>query len=273
VLTRWSGASTAAAGNGLDDGRFMVGWKVTGPVDGFWHYEIAVHNLDNHAGGAALRLPVCPTARVRNPGFRDIDGNALNEWTFHRAGSEIAWLAAADNPLDWNTIYNFWFDCDAAPAAGPVTIDRARIGPGALSVIVPAQVPGVLGHEYLGDGCGSPAPLLAGNGLPSIPNGGHALTVRGTALAPTVLALSLAGASAPLGGGCVRWLDDAQMAGSALVVADGAGVVSWNLPIPAGLPPLDLFFQAAQFVPGGPLLSGIALSNGLRTRLGATGCP
>ena len=37
VLTRWTGAQTAIGQNGMDDGRFMLGWKVTGPVDGFWH--------------------------------------------------------------------------------------------------------------------------------------------------------------------------------------------------------------------------------------------
>lgn len=273
VLTRWSGASTATNRNGLDDGHFMVGCKVTGPVDGFWHYEIAVQNIDNAAGAAALRVPVCPSARVRNAGFRDIDRNALNQWTVSTTSGEIAWLAAANNALDWNTIYNFWFDCDAAPIAGAVTIDRARLGPGALGFPVAGQVPGLLGSEYLGDGCGSPAPTLVANGLPSSPNAAYALTVQGAALAPTLLVLSLGGDGSQLGNGCVRFVDPGQVGGSSLLLADGAGRANWSLPVPAGLSPFDVFGQAAQLAAVGPLLGGVTLSNGVRIRVGGTGCP
>jgi hypothetical protein len=272
VLTRWSGASTATARNGNDDGHFMVGWKVTGPVDGFWHYELAIHNIDNAAGGAAIRLPVCATARVRNAGFRDIDTNVLNEWTFSRTGNEIAWLAAANNPLDWNTIYNVWFDCDAAPVAGNISIDRARIGPGALSVVVAAQVPGRLGQEYTGAGCGTPAPTLAANGLPTIPNASYALTLQGAANAPSLLALSLGGDNASLGAGCTRYIDPVLATASSLMTADVLGRATWNLPIGPALLAMDIWCQGAQIVNGGPLFGQMTLTNGLRVRIGAAGC-
>src|SRR5262249_13306667 len=68
--------------------------------------------------------------------------NPLNQWTFTRAANEIAFTAAAGNALDWNTIYNFWFDCSVAPVSGPVRIDEARPGPGLLDVVVASQVPG-----------------------------------------------------------------------------------------------------------------------------------
>jgi len=272
VLTRWSGAITAVGGNGQDDGRFMVGCRVTGPVDGFWHYEIAVHNLDNASGGAALRIPVCPAARVRNAGFRDIDRDAQNDWAFNRTSGEIAFLITGTNSLDWNTLYNFWFDSDAAPVAGTVAVDRARAGAGQMSVSVGAQVPGLLGHEYLGDGCGNPAPELTANGVPTIPNAAYALRTRGTAQAPAALVFSLGGDSASLGNGCTRFVDLARLAGSLVAVADGSGVVTWSLPIPAGLGPFDLFVQPTEIVPGGPWLGTLALGNGLRVRIGGSGC-
>jgi hypothetical protein len=157
VLTRWGGASTGIGQNGMDDGRFLVAVKVTGPVAGVWHYEYAVHNLDNSRGAAALRIPMPAAATVTNPGFRDIDSDALNEWSYSRAGNEIAFTAAANNALEWNTIYNVWFDSTQAPPLGPVSIDQARIGPGALTVVVDPIVPGGFSDASataLGTGCG-----------------------------------------------------------------------------------------------------------------------
>ncbi|CAN0494139.1 unnamed protein product, partial [Discosporangium mesarthrocarpum] len=141
VLTRWTDATTAMGQNGNDDGRFMVAVKVTGPTNGMWHYEYAVHNIDNHRGGATVRIPMCGDARVENIGFHDIDQNGLNDWTTNRTGTQLEFLAAADNPLDWNTIYNFWFDSDASPSLSRVFIDEARPGPGGLTVFVDATVP------------------------------------------------------------------------------------------------------------------------------------
>jgi hypothetical protein len=48
---------------------------------GQYHYEYAVHNVDNSRGGATLRVPSTPAAVVTNFSFRDIDNNALNDWT------------------------------------------------------------------------------------------------------------------------------------------------------------------------------------------------
>ncbi len=272
VLHHWSGATTAAAGNGTDDGRFMVGCKVTGPVNGMWHYELAVHNLDNHSGGAAFRLPICPTARVENADFRDIDKNLLNEWSYQRTASEISWMAPAGNALNWNTIYNVSFDSDAAPTAGMMAIDRARLGPGALTVSVPAQVPGTVGNEYVGDGCGAVPPALFANGLPEIPNPGYELAVQGAGSVPTLLVASLAGDNAALGSGCFRYINLSSVALTDIRMSNSAGRATWSLPIPAGLSTFDLHFQAAQLVSTGPYL-GADLSNGLRVRVGGTGCP
>ncbi|HEU4420075.1 MAG TPA: hypothetical protein VFT55_14165 [Planctomycetota bacterium] len=158
VLTRWQGAVTDLGGNGNDDGRFLVAVKVTGPVAGLWHYEYAVHNLDNHRGGASLRVPVDAAATVQNPGFRDIDADPLNDWTYARTATEISFSASAANPLDWNTIYNFWFDCSVAPSLGFVDIDEARLGPGLLTVQVGSMVPSgvpVATAQSIGASCGN----------------------------------------------------------------------------------------------------------------------
>lgn len=273
VLEQWTGATTSTGQNGMDDGRFLVAVKVTGPVAGRWHYEYAVHNLDNHRGGASLRIPVCATARVENVGFRDIDQDPLNQWTVSRSGGELAFLAAAGNALDWNTFYNFYFDSDAAPVAGTVTIDEARVGPGALTVGVATTVPGLLGTEYLGDGCGAPAPQLWANGVPSSPNPAYGLGVQASPSAWFVLAVASQAANGPLGGGCDLLIDDAQLLAALLLQGDAGGAASYGIPIPAGLAPTDLAVQAFEFAAGGPLFGFLAASNGLLIRAAATGCP
>ncbi len=141
ILQRWPGASIDVGHNGNDDGRFFAAVKVTPLGGGQYHYEYAVHNADNHRGGASLRVPVDPAAVVTNFSFGDIDGDPLNDWTASRVGNEVVFAATANNPLNWNTIYNFGFDCDVAPSFGVVTLDQARVGPGQLSVAVNSQVP------------------------------------------------------------------------------------------------------------------------------------
>ena len=158
VLTRWQGATYDTGGNGNDDGRCLVAVKVTGPVSGLWHYEYAIHNLDNHRGGASFRVPLAAGGTVQNAGFRDLDNNPLNDWTFSQSPNEIAFTAAAGNALEWNTIYNCWFDCSIAPGAGSMTIDEARPGPGALSFTVPSHVPSGLAFAAkfaVGSSCGT----------------------------------------------------------------------------------------------------------------------
>jgi len=272
VLTRWTGASWNLAGNGTDDGRFLVAVKVTGPVDGMWHYEYAVHNLDNHRGGASLRLPLCDGARLANLGFHDIDDNPLNDWTTSRSGGELRFQAGIDNPLDWNTFYNFYFDSDAAPIPGNALVDQARIGPGALSVAIPSTVPGLLGTRYLGAGCGAPAPRLEANGVPSSPNPSYGLELTGTPNAPMLIAFTSKTAAVPLGA-CTVWLDEPSLLAAFLVGNGAAGKFAFPLPIPAGLLPTDLAVQAFELdVPGFPA-SLVAASNGLLIRAASTGCP
>ena len=272
VLNRWSGAAISSARNGNDDGHFVVGVKVTGPVNGMWHYEYAVHNQDNRRGGASFRLPICPTARVANAGFRDIDGDALNNWTFNNSGSELAWLAPAGNSHDWNTIFNVWFDSDAAPTGGAMTIDQARIGAGALSVSVPTSVPGLLGTEYLGAGCGAPAPTLFANGVPSSPNPAYALQAQIAGNAFGVLAFASATASAPLGGSCTQFVDGGALLTTVVLQANGAGLATWSLPVPPAMVATDIAAQLFE-LGNGPILGFLAASNGVRIRAAGVGCP
>ncbi|MFY9341112.1 MAG: hypothetical protein WAT39_01395 [Planctomycetota bacterium] len=212
ILTRWPGAQVNSGLNGNDDGRFFVASKVTPIGGGMYRYEYAIHNADNNRGGASFRVPLAAGATVQNAGFRDIDQNPLNNWTFANTGSEIAFTAVGTNALNWNTIYNCWFDCSVPAGAGNMTIDEARTGPGALSVVIPSQVPSgqlFAGKTSVGTACGtctgtfyqlfaaSSAFDLAGRSMTmSLGNGAYTVSETPVAyqpLAGTNLALGLSG--------------------------------------------------------------------------------
>ena len=272
LLTRWPGAQLDTAGNGNDDGRFLVASKVTGPVNGRWHYEYAVHNLDNSRGGATFRLPVCSTGAVENLGFRDIDQNLLNDWTATVASGEIAWSAPANNPQNWNMLFNFWFDSDVAPIAGSASIDQARIGAGALTVAVPTQVPGLQPSVYLGAGCGTPAVDLRANGIANAGNAAFAIEVTSAPATGVFAFYSFAPANVLVAPGCTQFLDSGSLGTHGFLLTDGSGRASIPLGVPAGFAPTDLFWQAASLQTGGPIFGEFGLSNGLQVRLAGTGC-
>lgn len=269
VLSEWTGASVSSGRNGDDDGHFVVAVKVTPLGGNLWHYEYAVQNFDNHRGGASLRLPVCPSLSVTNITFRDTNGDPLDEWTATRVGAELVFDAPATNPLNWNHIYNFGFDCDIAPAAGDVVIDQARIGPGALSVTVGTQVPaGLAAVLALGPGCGAPPPALATSGLPRIPSPAFTLDVTTQPASPAFVFASLGGDNV-LFSGCNVYVDAGFfLFGS--TTADGAGFAQVPFPIPLDLSMdgLHVTWQAAAAINGAPFLGFLELSNGIETVLG-----
>jgi hypothetical protein len=282
VLTRWSGASVKSNTNGTADGRLYVAVKTSGPdpSTGLYHYEYAVHNRDNARGVSALRIPVCSGARVLNLGFGDIDQDAGNDWTASVVGDEIVFTGAA-NPLEWNSLYNFWFDSDAAPVDDAVQLDPARPGPGGTFVAVISSAPLALPNVFLGAGCDFDAPpSLFANGAATLGNAGFALRSLGnTPGQPSFLRYSVASGSHVLGG-CTRYLGPTPglsfSGGSA--PADGTGLVVFPAGVPndVGLEGLSLQLQITSRDPGnGPVRGNFDLSDGLRVRIGNAipGCP
>ena len=272
LLTRWQGASINSGQNGNDDGRFFVAVKVTGPTNGFWHYEYAVHNMDNKAGSAGFHVPVCPTGRVQNLGFRDVDKNALNDWTGTWNGTEVAWTAPAGNPQNWNTLFNFWFDSDVAPVPGNVTLDKANLlAPGALTVGVTTTVPGYQPAVYLGPGCGVPACELMPEGYPTTGNPNFAIRATCDPGTPILLFFSLPGTNFPIEPGCNVMIDVFACGDFGLNVTDGAGVAYWTTPVDPTWP--ECAWQAATFIPSPTVAGIVGLSSGLLVRYNvSSGC-
>jgi hypothetical protein len=275
ILQHWSGSSLASATNGTDDGRLFVAVVVSGPdIHGLWHYEYAVQNRDNSRGVAAFRVPRCASARVFNTTFRDVDGNAGNDWTVSLSATEVSFLAPAGNALEWNRIYNFGFDSDAGPLSGMVTLDQALPGPGAGSVLVSSDYPGEVHNVYLGDGCGVPSPpLLRPKGTPpyaAIPNPTFEIELSGLQPGGTAVVLFAdGGASVPIGG-CTFYIGGTVSIASAALMANGSGDASLALPVPAlaALEGADLFCQGIEAAVGGALFNQLNLTNGLQIRFG-----
>ncbi len=140
VLAAWTGASLFSSTNGGDDGRLYVGSRAT-PSGSDTHYEYAVHNRDNSRAVDSIRIPIAPGTLISNFGFHDIDTNAANDWTAQVVGNEVI-FSTTDNPLMWNSIFNFWFDADVTPVTNSVNLAQHFPGPGAPFVAVTAVIPG-----------------------------------------------------------------------------------------------------------------------------------
>ena len=123
VLNAWTGATVASGAGGGFDGRVFVAGLAT-QQGAVWHYEFALQNRDNAGGLDGLRIPLTPGAVINGVGVLDIDLDPLNDWTAAVVGNELVFTGSG-NSIEWNTIYNVWFDSDASPAPASVAVEQA----------------------------------------------------------------------------------------------------------------------------------------------------
>ncbi len=283
VLGAWSGADVASNTNGLDDGRVFVAVKVTGPVQGLYHYEYAVHNRDNQRGVGAFRIPACAETQVLAAEFQDVDGDPSNDWTFARSATELVW-STSTNPIAWNSLFNFSFDSDAAPIDGvALALDAFAPGAGAASIVVDLRAPLGLFNVDLGPGCSNAAPprIFATGSPPRATLGNTTFAVRTVDNAPgafVAFVFSFADALADVGGGCFSYVGVGPplFLRSKATNAQGEAALPLPVPLDTGIEGLHLNLQVLELDPlGGPFLSVWDLSNGLRIRIGdaIASCP
>ena len=147
-----------------NDGIFFVGYKVTGPNAGVWHYDYAVFNmnLDRAIQSFEVVFPGFPPdlsnigfhAPPQHPGWAHdgTEGDAgysSTPWTFTLNGpppfpNSAVWNCETfaqnqnANAIRWGTLYNFRFDSPAAPATSTANIAFFKTG---APVAVEIQAP------------------------------------------------------------------------------------------------------------------------------------
>ena len=148
------------------DGIFFVGYKVTGPDNGVWHYEYAIYDENLDRGIQSFTVPYLSDINISNIGFHapPQEPGWANDGTFNNQGfSSTPWAVThvngcqqyPDTCLMWNsetfaqnqnanavrfgTLYNFRFDADLHPTLWYATIGFFKTG-SPIAVVVAAPV-------------------------------------------------------------------------------------------------------------------------------------
>ena len=160
AITAWTGATVSQQepdpGN---DGIWFMGYKVTNPTPGFYHYEYALYNQNLDRSIQSFSVPVPPGVSISNaafhappqePGWAN-DGTFNNQgyssqpWTFTQASGSITWNSETfaqnqnANAIRYATLYNFRFDADQPPQAASATVGFFKTGsPMMVAIQAPA---------------------------------------------------------------------------------------------------------------------------------------
>jgi hypothetical protein len=265
ILENWNGATVASVANGQNDGGVHLAVRTEDLGNGFWRYEYAVHNQDNGRGIEQFCLPVCPGATIQNVGFHDPDTDAGNDWTFSQSATECV-FETPDNPILWNSFYNFYFECDAIPSKPhSAMLTMTGSGPGMDVMPVGTTVPmGPLTSSNLGFS------TTASNGLqPELRSCGD-LDTGGTGhftlrLAPAgttaFLVAGFSGSPTPFADGTLIPIPIAAV----IPIGTGPeGIISFS--IAGGGGPIDVYMQ---YVILDAVAGGFSFSNAIRASFGA----
>jgi hypothetical protein len=144
-----------------NDGIFFVGYKVTGPNAGVWHYEYAIFNmnLDRAVQSFEVVYPLFPPSLTdvefhappqhpgwANDGTQNDQGYSSTPWTFTKKFSSAIWNCETfaqnqnANAVRWGTLYNFRFDSTAPPADSTANIGFFKTGsPVSVQIQAPAM--------------------------------------------------------------------------------------------------------------------------------------
>jgi hypothetical protein len=158
-----------------NDGIFFVGYRVTGPTLGVWHYEYAVFNMN--LDRAIQSFSVISSAAVTNidfhappqhPGWAQDGtvgdaGYSSAPWTVTQAGATTWNCETIDqnpnaNAIRWGTLYNFRFDSTSSPVTKNALIGFFKTGS-------PVTVQ-IMGPNDEGSGSPTPTPTASATGTP-----------------------------------------------------------------------------------------------------------
>jgi hypothetical protein len=126
----------------------VVGYKVTSPSPGVWHYEYALYNQNLDRGIQSFTIRKHAGVTLSNVGFHAppqhpgwaADGTTGNAgyssapWAQTEAGGLVTWSSEtlAQNPnanaIRWGTMYNIRFDSNRPPVNAVATIAFFKAG-------------------------------------------------------------------------------------------------------------------------------------------------
>jgi hypothetical protein len=163
AITAWTGATV----NQVDpahgtDGIWFMGFKVTNPSTGVWHYEYALYNQNLDRSIQSFSVPVGPGVNISNIGFHapiqhpgfandgtfNSQGYSSTPWTVTQDASSITWSSETfaqnqnANAIRYGTLYNFRFDADQPPNPTNAMVGYFKTGsPSFVGVQAPGNVP------------------------------------------------------------------------------------------------------------------------------------
>jgi hypothetical protein len=161
AITAWTGATINAIEPAPGtDGRALIGYKVTNPSAGIWHYEYAIYNENLNRAVQSFRVPVgCGItisnvdfhAPLNHPGIAN-DGTLGDAgfsnapWTSNQTTDALTWNTETfvqnpnANAIRFGTLYNFRFDANRPPHTATATIGFFKTG-GSIPVAIAAPTP------------------------------------------------------------------------------------------------------------------------------------
>ena len=160
AIWAWTGATV----NRLEpdpgnDGFWFMGYKVTNPSAGVWHYEYALYNMNLDRAIQSFSVPLGSGVNISNVGFHGPpqepgwanDGTFNNQgysstpWTVTQTTDSITWNTETfaqnqnANAIRWGTLYNFRFDADQPPQSNSATVGYFKTGsPMMVAIQAPA---------------------------------------------------------------------------------------------------------------------------------------
>jgi len=160
-----------------NDGIWFMGYKVTNPSAGVWHYEYALFNMNLDRAIQSFSVPLGTGVNVSNidfhappqhPGWAQ-DGTFNNQgfsstpWAVDQETSSVTWSSETlaqnqnANAIRWGTSYNFRFDANQPPQTANATVGFFKTG---SPMTVEIQAPG--------PGAGTPTPTPTATPTPTV---------------------------------------------------------------------------------------------------------
>ena len=172
AIMAWTGATVNRQepdpGN---DGIWFMGYKVTNPTTGVWHYEYALYNQNLDRSIQSFSVPLAPGVNISNIGFHapiqhpawandgtfNSQGYSSTPWNVTQDASSITWSTETfaqnqnANAIRYGTLYNFRFDADQPPQNANSTVGFFKTG---SPMMVAIQAP-------MGGGTPTPTPTAS----------------------------------------------------------------------------------------------------------------